>query len=282
MGAVSGWWDMEEASSTRFDALGVSDLTDNNTVARNYGIVDYGAVMIRTNSEYLSHVDNAALSTGDISYTLASWVYMDTVTDAAIIDKANEYQIRNNSNQFSFEISNGAATDSIAVPTPNPAAGTTWYNVLGWYDQSGYIGSAANLAVATKAYANGGNDSGNPFYIGRDASGNYLDGRVDSVAILKNWVPNHDSRAWFYNGGEGRSYADFPTITPTPSPAPEPSATPTPGPQIYDVDLPGGGLGRLIASITAGEASVVLVGMALFFILAYRTLSDRIRPWIQR
>ena len=66
-------WNLDEASGTRVDAKGGNDLTDNNTVTQATGIVSNAGQFTAANSEYLSIADNAALSTGDIDFTIPLW-----------------------------------------------------------------------------------------------------------------------------------------------------------------------------------------------------------------
>ena len=57
------FWEMEEASGTRVDAVVASgnDLTDNATVTQNPGKVGNAAQFTLATSEWLSHVSNASL-----------------------------------------------------------------------------------------------------------------------------------------------------------------------------------------------------------------------------
>lgn len=80
-GLVS-YWKLEEANGARVDSVVASgnDLTDNNTVTQAVGVLGNAAQFTAANSESLSHADNASLGTGDIDFTVASWVYFDSLT----------------------------------------------------------------------------------------------------------------------------------------------------------------------------------------------------------
>ena len=84
-GNLVACWDFEESSGTRTDAAGSNDLTDNNTVTRDTGVVDYGAFFNSSNSESLSSASTSDLQAGDISFTWAAWVKADDVSDYQFI-----------------------------------------------------------------------------------------------------------------------------------------------------------------------------------------------------
>src|SRR5688572_29665368 len=70
-------WRLEETSDTRFDAHSTNHLTDNNTVASATGKLGTAASFTAANQESLAIADNAALSMGDLDFTLAGWVYIN-------------------------------------------------------------------------------------------------------------------------------------------------------------------------------------------------------------
>ena len=77
------FWKLGEASGTRVDSIGSNDLTDNNTVTQAAGKIGNCAQFTAANSEYLSIADNAALSTGDIDFSIVFWVYFDSTPSFA-------------------------------------------------------------------------------------------------------------------------------------------------------------------------------------------------------
>src|SRR5690348_11404000 len=68
--SLVGYWKLDEASGSRADSAGANTLTDNNTVAGLAGLISNAGDFERDNSESLSIADNAALSMGDIDFTL--------------------------------------------------------------------------------------------------------------------------------------------------------------------------------------------------------------------
>ena len=80
-GLVS-WWDLDEASGTRFDshtANDVNDLTDNNTVTQATGKVGNAAQFTAANLEHLSKSSASNLGADDRDFTWAQWIYLDSL-----------------------------------------------------------------------------------------------------------------------------------------------------------------------------------------------------------
>src|SRR3990167_5318802 len=76
--ALVAYYNLDEASGTRADSVGSNDLTDNNTVTQETGIVGSSTQHTSPNNEYLSVADTADLSMADIDFTVAAWFYMDS------------------------------------------------------------------------------------------------------------------------------------------------------------------------------------------------------------
>lgn len=286
---LASWWDLEEEVATRYDDQGYQDLTDNNTVGRTTGAgadTYFAADFTAANYEYLSHEDSELLSTGRfISFTLSSWVNMETVTDTVFVSKGdagtgNEYALGYSTaeDKFYFASSSGVAPGYVYADDPSPALVDTWYFLVGWLDiDNDLLGISVDLDNTTAAHAYTGQDNADPFYIGRQGDV-YADGRVDTTFLAKRYW-NSDERAWAYNGGDGRNYYTVPT--PVPTPEPTPTATPIAAAE-WKVDLPSGNPGLITASITAGEASIVIVCLALLMLGMYWLISNRIWPWLQK
>ena len=89
-----------------------------------------------TNDKYLSITDNAALSTGDIDFSVLTWVYFDSVTgDHGIMGKGSiSYP------EWAFQMVNGTLN---FIVTPGSGAYNTfdinlvtgtWYFIYGYHD----------------------------------------------------------------------------------------------------------------------------------------------------
>lgn len=207
------YWKLDEASGTRSDSRGTNHLTDTNTVTQAAGKIGSAAEFTAANSECLELADNAALSTGDIDFTISAWVYPTNLTGAHyIINKYNvggvqrEYLIYTSGTLLVFELFNAAG--SLGFASKANMTTDTWWHIIAMHD-----------SVANKAYlfVNGvessGNTTGGPdnstagFGIGcfDGAVNNFYDGRVDEVGFWKRTLTARE-RATLYSGGTGRSY----------------------------------------------------------------------------
>ncbi len=213
----TSWWKLDEASGTRNDELAAANhLTDNATVTQAVGKVGNAAQFTLPNSEYLSHADNASLSTGDIGFLLCLWAYLDTkATSQVFISQVSAtsygYDIHYNvgADRFRLEVGDGATT-MIGIVTANSLGSpsvATWYFIVGWHDPTAnkvYI-QVNDGAVDEAATTGAAGDSSSEFDIGRQVAGNFfVDGRIDEVGFAKNLL-TADERSYLYNTSSGRT-----------------------------------------------------------------------------
>lgn len=329
---LQAWWCLNEESGTRYDAHGSNDLTDNNTVLYNTGVVSNAADFENDNAEYLSMADNADVSMGDISMTIASWVRLESLTVRRyLIAKNHDYYTRYDAstNRFVFKVSaDGTNYTTVSANNYGSVPTDTWAFILSWHDPDTdkiFI-SVNDGSVNEVSHAGGIYNGSYAFSLGWriGQAGCYMDGLMDSVALWKRTLTAAE-RTWLYNSGNGRAYSELgepaatdtptptatdtdthtptdtstptptdtstptPTDTSTPTTTPTYTATPTgtltstPVPSDYwTVPLPSGGTGTVTASITAGEAAIVIVLLALLFVFIYWFLRDHVIPWLQR
>lgn len=212
-------WELEEASGTRNDAHGTNHLTDNNTVTSGTGKVATAASFARANQESLTITDNAALSMGDIDFTIAAWVNRASSVDAGVVSKwdipgsKREYVFDIESSIATFYVSpDGSSSTSITASTFGDLGTSAWRYVICWHDATANtINICVNDgAVDSTAHTTGVLDSTATFYLGslNDLTGNgfSLDGLLDQVCIWKR-VLTSGERTSMYNGGSGLSYA---------------------------------------------------------------------------
>lgn len=249
--SLVAYWRLEEASGTRYDELsgcGGSgcDLTDNNTVGQAAGILGNAAQFVRANSEYLSANDHADLSTGNIDFSVAIWVYLDSKPGLMYIagkwGTVEEYAINYDTgdDRFHFWIS-GATRSVTATNYGSPPTGQ-WILVVVWHDATNdqigiQVNNAANTSATSGTYPA---DQDSAFSIGARPGVGYLNGRVDSMGFWKKVLTGAE-RTLLYNSGAGCDYpftvceatptatATFtPTFTPTYTYTPTITNTPTP------------------------------------------------------
>lgn len=226
------YWPGDEASGNLLDAHSNGlDLTDILTVSNNTGLV-YGLARQYTAANLEYHMrpgDDALLSVGDVDFTFATWIYLNSKSaDRTIIGKWSaaagnrEYLVNydNSSDRFSFVISNDgtASTQEDADNLGSPAL-STWYLIIAWHDP---VANTINIQVSngivdSQNYALGANDFGSRFAISsRRGNGPDLvwDGRIGPTAMWKSaagagGVLTAAKRTALYNGGAGLPYASF-------------------------------------------------------------------------
>ncbi len=199
---------------------GVNHLTDNNAVTSNPGKVGNAGQFTRANTEYLSIADNADLSTGNIDFTIAAWVYADTSPNPGAFNviaskenqPPNEWTLGwvQSSNRIVFRIWNPGdlllPANSLGIPST-----ATWYFIVAWHDAAA---DTINIQInngAVDSIGTGGagpSDTTATFQIGDIGlgSGNSWNGRIDEVGIWKR-VLTAQERADLWNNGLGNTCA---------------------------------------------------------------------------
>lgn len=222
---LAAYWTLDEAGGPRLDELngcGGSgcDLTSNNGVGSTAGVVGNAATFNGTN-QWLSHADHATLQAGDIDFTLAIWVKLNTTSVSGALfgkndannDKA-EYDLHyaaGGVNRFEFGVSaDGTITTTTIVRADNlgaPSAGV-WYFVVAWHNAAtDDIGISVNAGPADTASHTGGIAAGpTSFWLGqRQITDIFLDGALDEAGVWKR-VLSPSEIAFLYSGGAGCTY----------------------------------------------------------------------------
>jgi len=214
-------WSLDEASGTRSDSHSSNNLTDNNTVGNNTGIISNAADFVAANSEYLDVTSNSELETGDIDFTVSFWFRADSVTgNQFLVSKENNsanrvWRVDLNGTTLRGFIFTSTNTVAANVNSSITVSTATWYHVLMWHDSSGntlYIrvddtteDSAATSGTITAK-------SGSPFMIGAEynsgSPNNIYDGRIDEVSFWKRLLSTGE-KTDLYNSGSGRAYSYY-------------------------------------------------------------------------
>lgn len=211
------FWELEEASGVRSDAHGSNDLTDNNTVGSASGKVGTAADFEVSNNEYLSRPTNASLETGDIDFTFAAWVNLESANPAvvhSIVGKitgglATEYHLYYYPayEDFFFEVAGGY------IQTVGTSSVGTWYFVVGWHDSvNDQLAISLNGgSPVTVSHATGATINAADFGIGRAIQGFSaydFDGLIDQVGFWKRLLTYSEIQA-LYNADAGLAYSDI-------------------------------------------------------------------------
>src|SRR5690606_38146388 len=84
------YWKLDEASGNAVDAHGSNTLTETSgTIDAATGKINGGRDFEAIDTEYFTCADNAGLSAGDVDFTIAGWVNLESSAFGAIASKHN-------------------------------------------------------------------------------------------------------------------------------------------------------------------------------------------------
>ena len=170
------------------------------------------------NSEYLSIADNAALSLGDVDFTFATRIYLDSLgTNQSICNKYGgtnwEFDINViTSNYIQFSYNSEGTTNNVLNSSPFGAlSASTWYFVICEYDSTNdrmriYIN---DTLANTRTSVTGAIDTNSPVQMGSLAGAQYFNGRRECTGYWKRLLTAAEKTA-LYNNNVGVAYADLP------------------------------------------------------------------------
>lgn len=200
-------------------------LTDNNTVGTASGKIGTAGGFEAGNSESLSRADEALLSTGDISWTEAVWVQLESKPSntniyisskagpAEVIERAMLFRNVDNEDRFRIYIADFAA--SVAANTFGSPSLATWYYLQAQHDAANNLLRIRVNDGAWDSVATGGTaptDGAAALYLG--AYGNngapilFFDGLINQFAFWKAVKSDADLNA-IYNSGNGLAFSSW-------------------------------------------------------------------------
>lgn len=232
LNALIAYWPGNEANGDALDLHTNSlHLTDVNTVTSNPGVV-YPLARQYTDANFEFHTrpgNDALLSTGNVDYTLASWMLLDS--KLMVMYGPCKWQVGAGLREYALTYI-GGATDRLRVLASLDGTNitllllnqfgapvlNTWYLVVMWYDSVADMlyGQVNNGAVDSAAHANQ-HSSSTPFHIGGASAAPAIDfwsGRIGPTMFWKSapgggGVLTAAQRTALYNGGAGLPYASF-------------------------------------------------------------------------
>ena len=232
LNSLLAFWPGNEASGNLLDThSGGYTMADNATVTSTTGLVyPLARQYTAANLEYHS-ITNAGLTAGDVDFTIAQWVYLDTLTDAYMFSRwdgsvKQEYALTYlaSSNRFRFRVSSDGldATPILADTYGNVSTGA-WNLVIGWHDAANdQIGICVNAGTPdTVSYALGVKTGSSSNAIGKNTAGTqYMNGRLGPSMMWKSaagggGVLTPAKRTALYNEGNGLAYTAFDAVDPT-------------------------------------------------------------------
>jgi len=202
-----------------------SPSTTSVSSSSSSGEIPFAAAFNGTD-QYLEIASNASLSPGDISFTFAAWVYVDSGStfEDVILSKwtsssnLREYSLTFNpsaADRFIWSVSRNGQVTITASYTVNTVNYNTWYFVTAWHDSvNNEIGIAVNddtavIATYDETVFQGGAD----FLIGAwkiTSAANHWQGGISSVGYWRNRVLSSDDRIALHNQGMALPYEDVP------------------------------------------------------------------------
>lgn len=215
---LAAWWSMDESSGQRANRHGSNPLLPYGTVTQAAGQQGSAAGFSPSSPGHLRQESNALITTGNINFTLAAQVYLNSTTGTAIIankgEKTNmnrrDYTLSVSNGILSFRVGNGSSTG--CVSSGSAVTANAWHTVIAWHDAENDTLNLQidNGTVFSAPYSGGASNTTYPLTVGAFADNTYvLNGRVDELALYKRLL-TADERAWLHNNGQGRAYTDLP------------------------------------------------------------------------
>ena len=222
------YWRIKENGGPYADSIGSNNLAENGTMGQNdpgrIGNVTRHLIQVGdfdpANSAFLSIADNADLSTGDVDFYVAAWVYPEFLDNSRVLiskwdstggDREYILQYFLTNDVWRFGVSNdGSATTFVESSTFGSPSTGIYYFIEAWHDSvNNEIGICINRGTDdTAAHTTGVNDGASDFIIGANDEGRSLrwNGRIGPVLFRKGSIPSTAERDELYNRGMGLDY----------------------------------------------------------------------------
>jgi len=222
---LAHWWPLNEASGTRVDAHGAADLTDVNTVASATGLVDtLAADFERDNNEYLKASDGSTGVFSSGAFSISLWFKPESSIDMDLVSKWNSYLddrgliLRKNldGTLTLFVSTDGTGANTISASSSAfTFTNGQWYHIAVSVTSAGvtfHVNGSSEYVVSASMISNNNTQGfvvGTTLYDDGTASlFQPVDGLIENVAIYQRALDDRE-RAWLYNEGAGRAYADL-------------------------------------------------------------------------
>lgn len=219
IGLIS-YWSLENFNW--LDAHSTNDLVEGGagSPTTTIGKVGNAYLAVAADQDYIEHISNAALVTGDIDFTITLWVYLTTKPagltpilgkwdETVVTGIANsEWKLvyEGNDDDFEFIASNGVS--AVGVEDQGSVSTATWYFIACGYDSINNVirisrnASDYNLSPLASVNALGTAN----FRMGNVvANTHFHNGRIDEVGFWKRLLTVEELLV-LYNNGSGLAY----------------------------------------------------------------------------
>lgn len=208
-------YEITQTSSSVLDTSGL-----NFWLKADSGITtaDNAAQFTAANTESLSVASNSNLSTGDIDFSVAGWVYLDTSTTQDVVTKWNgnadansEFSLINypSGGGMGFWVLNGSGGGNVMASNAGVLDTGKWHFVVAWHDSvNNVIGIQVNNGTPNTVSHTTGLYLGNAaFKFGTREIDIYpFNGRMAKFGFWKKVLSTEEKTA-LYNAGKGLSYS---------------------------------------------------------------------------
>ena len=216
-----GHW---QCDSTADDHTNSLTLTDNNTVQVGTGKVNANCGDFeRANGEFFSHASDALLHTGDIDFSYAAWVQLESKPagqmvisshfDTNEVETLFDYHTTNDRFRLTTSQDGGLGNlDEVSADTFGSPSLATWYYVACGHSATNnelWI-SVNDGTVDTVAATSGVYTGTSVFKIGTRDTTRYWDGLIENFNFWKTDIRGAKLTA-LYNGGSGLAFANYTT-----------------------------------------------------------------------
>lgn len=215
-------WSMDEASGTRASSVGSHDLSDNNTVGSTTGMFDNAALFVAANSEWLERASGSDVTTGDEDVSWTCWF-----KSPSSLPGSNQmiFCRRAGNGVINYDLFYSQAQNKliwtygiVSVVSDVSISTDTWYFVSCGHDATNNLVFVRVNAGSRVTDSDSGFDVFLPitaaFRVGDDGFSQYLDGAVDDLVFMRDYVFTSGDHDDAYAGGAGVAFADWAGASP--------------------------------------------------------------------
>lgn len=228
LNALIAYWPGNEASGNALD-LHTNGLTltgNSPSIPAASGIVYATARNYGASTFYHYRNDETLVSCGDVDFTLAAWIYLNSLANTSMGKDSGgsggrEYMLGYNHavTRYQWRVSdNGVSWAIVNADNYGAPASGAWHLLVGWHDAANnQIGISIDGGTPnTVAHTTGCFDGATPFRIGYVGTLGYSYGRIGPVAFWKSAAGNGGAltaaqRTALFNSGNGLAYTAFTT-----------------------------------------------------------------------
>lgn len=215
---LTSWWEMSEASGTRYDSKGSSHLAvDSGSVNTATGVRGSGDVSANfvPNSNLTVDSTGVRVSSGGGDHCLFGWFYLTSNAGVqGIATKTSgtgsstlEYAISVQSS-VCYGQNGGSAYYNASQSAPSTGA---WHFAVLWRDSAdGKVRlQIDNGTVNVSSAESNPSPQANKLAFGSNGAGNYMKGRLQRWGWIKGAILTADERTFLYNSGSSRKYSEI-------------------------------------------------------------------------